>query len=314
MKDIGKIGVVVPVYKVEKYVAECIESILSQTYTNFRLILVDDGTPDNAGKICDEYAKIDPRITVIHQENAGVTRARARGVTVANDCEFITFADSDDTLCKNGLEHLASYMDEMYDIVISPVEQDLCTKNSLISNTDYRRLVVRNAGYIDTPWGKLFRKHLFNDFVFDIPAYIKVHEDSLMNIRIAFITEKDVAICSDKVYNYRLNEESIFRTFKKSLDYEQTYHEYRIKSIPQDKIEAYLIETIPTRFLRWQEVYMYKYAVKNMYKESLYINLKKDIEDTKYKLPLINKILFYSSSTIVRIIAINIKKLLNFIS
>ena len=66
------IGVIVPVYKTEKYVAECIESILAQTYRNFRLILVDDGSPDGAGSICDEYATKDQRITVIHQENAGV--------------------------------------------------------------------------------------------------------------------------------------------------------------------------------------------------------------------------------------------------
>ena len=93
-----KNGIIEPVYKVEKYIAECIESILAQTYTNFRLILVDDGTPDNAGKICDEYAKKDYRITVIHQENAGVTRARARGVEEAEDCVYITFVDSDDTI------------------------------------------------------------------------------------------------------------------------------------------------------------------------------------------------------------------------
>ena len=75
-----KIGIIVPVYKVEKYIAECIESILAQTYAHFHLILVDDGSPDNAGKICDEYAKKDSRITVIHQENAGVSHARAVGV------------------------------------------------------------------------------------------------------------------------------------------------------------------------------------------------------------------------------------------
>ena len=83
----GLIGVIVPVYKVEKYIAECIESVLAQTYTNFRLILVDDGTPDNAGHICDEYAKKNARITVIHQVNAGVTRARARGVE--KSCHFV---------------------------------------------------------------------------------------------------------------------------------------------------------------------------------------------------------------------------------
>ena len=109
MKD-GLIGVIVPVYKVEKYIAECIESILAQTYTNFRLILVDDGTPDNAGKICDEYAKKDSRITVIHQENAGVTRARARGVEEANDCEFITFIDADDIIPEEALETLITHM------------------------------------------------------------------------------------------------------------------------------------------------------------------------------------------------------------
>ena len=75
----NRIAVIVPVYKAEEYIAECIESILAQTYTKFRLVLVDDGTPDGAGKICDEYAKKDTRITVIHQQNAGVTRARARG-------------------------------------------------------------------------------------------------------------------------------------------------------------------------------------------------------------------------------------------
>ena len=87
------IGVVVPVYKVEEYIAECIESILAQTYTNFRLILVDDGTPDGAGKICDEYAKKDPRIRVIHKQNSGPSDARNAGLEIANG-EYIGYADS----------------------------------------------------------------------------------------------------------------------------------------------------------------------------------------------------------------------------
>ena len=115
----GLICVIVPVYKVEKYIAECIESILAQTYTNFRLILVDDGTPDNAGKICDEYAKKDQRITVIHQENAGVTRARARGVEEADNCEFITFIDGDDTIDYNYLKILYDSTIDETDIVIN---------------------------------------------------------------------------------------------------------------------------------------------------------------------------------------------------
>ena len=111
------IGVIVPVYKVEKYIAECIDSILAQTYTNFRLILVNDGTPDDAGRICNEYAKKDPRIMVIHQENAGATRARERGVDEAADCEFITFVDSDDTIATQYLETLRNAVCDNIDIV-----------------------------------------------------------------------------------------------------------------------------------------------------------------------------------------------------
>ena len=114
-----KISVIVPVYKTEKYVAECIDSILAQTYTNFRLILVDDGTPDRAGAICDEYAAKDERITVIHQENAGVTRARARGVKEAEDSVWVTFVDSDDKLHPNALYEFITHTSDDVDIVLN---------------------------------------------------------------------------------------------------------------------------------------------------------------------------------------------------
>lgn len=89
------VSVVVPVYNVEKYIARCIESILSQTYQNLELILVDDGSPDNSGKICDTYAEKDRRILVIHQENAGVSKARNAGIDLAKG-EYLFFVDSDD--------------------------------------------------------------------------------------------------------------------------------------------------------------------------------------------------------------------------
>ena len=132
-----KIGVIVPVYKTEKYVAECIESILAQTYTNFRLILVDDGTPDGAGVICDEYATKDPRITVIHQENAGVTRARARGVEEAADCEWITFVDSDDSITNSALENLLKGLYNNSNIVIIDFHKKY-TNKTYISIEEYR--------------------------------------------------------------------------------------------------------------------------------------------------------------------------------
>ena len=89
------VTIVVPVYKVEKYIDKCINSILSQTYKNLEIILVDDGSPDDCGKICDRYAKLDTRINVIHKENGGLSDARNAGNDVAKG-KFISFIDSDD--------------------------------------------------------------------------------------------------------------------------------------------------------------------------------------------------------------------------
>ena len=145
----GLIGVIVPVYKVEKYIAECIESILAQTYTKFRLILVDDGSPDNAGKICDEYAKKDPRITVIHQKNAGVTRARARGVDEAEDCEFITFADADDLMPSNALKTLVSILKPDTNIVMGALKRfrgDIVISKS---ECDTKIIKINNISFLE---------------------------------------------------------------------------------------------------------------------------------------------------------------------
>jgi len=89
-----KISIIVPVYKVEPYLRKCIDSILAQTFTDFELILVDDGSPDGCGKICDEYAKKDNRILVIHKSNGGLSSARNAGLEIAKG-EYIGFVDSD---------------------------------------------------------------------------------------------------------------------------------------------------------------------------------------------------------------------------
>lgn len=95
MNNCPKVSIIVPVYKVEKYLSQCIESIISQTYTDWELLLIDDGSPDNSGKICDEYALKDSRIRVFHKENAGVGAARNTGLENAKGV-FIVFVDSDD--------------------------------------------------------------------------------------------------------------------------------------------------------------------------------------------------------------------------
>ncbi len=305
-----KVGIIVPVYKVEKYIAECIESILAQTYTNFRLVLVDDGTPDNAGKICDEYAKKDPRITVIHQENTGVTRARARGVGEADDCEYIMFVDGDDTINKKAIENLLKRMGEDNDIVIFD-RHTAFIGISNISIEDYRRYLISERPISLAPWGKLFRKKIFDDYIFNIPRNFTVAEDMIMNIRLSFKTDKNVQIIQERIYNYREYNENTIHSFINSIEYIQELHKQKMASIPNNLKEKYIECTIRSRLFWLRDVCGYKYRVNGMKSSKYYLELKSDISKYQYKLLLIDKIIFSFENPIIRFIAINIKKLSN---
>ena len=113
-----KISVIVPIYNVENYIHRCIDSILAQTFTDFELILVDDGSPDNCGKICDEYAKKDSRINVIHKENGGLSSARNAGLDIASG-DYIVFVDSDDYVEKELLETGVSILRKNSGVLVS---------------------------------------------------------------------------------------------------------------------------------------------------------------------------------------------------
>ena len=104
-----KISVIVPVYKVEPYLRKCVDSILNQTYANLEIILVDDGSPDNCGAICDEYARIDFRVNVIHKENGGQSDARNVGMRAMTG-EYLMFVDSDDWLEPDTIQRLSSLL------------------------------------------------------------------------------------------------------------------------------------------------------------------------------------------------------------
>ena len=306
----GLIGVIVPVYKVEKYIAECIESILAQTYTNFRLILVDDGTPDNAGKICDEYAKKDSRITVIHQENAGVTRARARGVEEAHDCEFITFVDSDDTIKGHFLEQFYNAMNDNVDIVINECK----ISNGYLPIENYiEHLFTGNLGVKLAPWDKMFRRELFNISTFDIPRNIFVGEDMLMNIRLAFSSRKNAIAVVNKpnIYYYRPNESSITKSFKSTPEYEHIFQQHLSNSIPQDEKKKYFKYTIKNRLVIFNRFWGYRYCVKGMKKSIFHQELSTDIKEYKYKLNFIDRIILNYESFVIRFFAINLKKVQN---
>lgn len=108
MNILLKVSIIVPVYKAEPYIRKCIDSILSQTFTNFELLLIDDGSPDNCGKICDEYAELDTRVHVFHKENGGVSAARNLGLDHAKG-DYVCFIDSDDWIDPDMLETLIGW-------------------------------------------------------------------------------------------------------------------------------------------------------------------------------------------------------------
>lgn len=155
-----KISIIVPVYKVEKYIHKCIDSILAQTFTDFELILVDDGSPDNCGKICDEYAKEDSRIVVIHKDNGGVSDARNIGISRANG-EYIGFVDSDDYIDKDMYKNLyESCLNNKADISIIGIKEiNECGKTIheyLPKVIEFSELLKQSYA-----WNKMFKKSLF---------------------------------------------------------------------------------------------------------------------------------------------------------
>ena len=184
-----KISVIVPVYKVEKYLHKCVDSIISQTYENLEIILVDDGSPDNCPQICDEYAKKDSRIRVIHKENEGISATRNTGIQAAQG-EYIGFIDSDDYVAPQMFEKLYNaikkhdadisicnfyYTDDNGNILDKddirlPIKDEYISGNKVLSE----KFFMDKRHYWIVPWNKLYRREVLKNVKYPVG---KVHED-----------------------------------------------------------------------------------------------------------------------------------------
>ena len=213
MEQLPLISVIVPVYRVEKYLNTCIGSILAQTYGNLELILVDDGSPDGSGAICDAWAEKDSRIRVLHKENAGAGAARNDGLDMAAGA-LIAFVDSDDYIAPDMLQYLYSLLQQGADIAecgyLETEADDACfpegegqcrvcdreTAMSLhIQDTQFRQLI----------WNKLYRRETVESVRFPVGTKI---DDEFFTYRVLANAQK--LICSDKVcYAYRQQPDSI---------------------------------------------------------------------------------------------------------
>lgn len=211
------VSVIVPVYKAEKFLNRCIDSILAQTYENFELILIDDGSPDNCGKICDEYAQKDERIKVVHQKNAGASAARNQGIETATG-KWIAFVDADDLIQSNYLEYMISEGNNA-DLIISSnlfIQQ----KQSILYKRrqdifKYISLVQYSNGFL---WSKLFKRHIIVENGLKMDPHIRFMEDNLFIIDYLLNSQTIQTLCHNfyqltledfipsEKYNLKINE------------------------------------------------------------------------------------------------------------
>ena len=206
--DAPLISVIVPVYKVEAYLDRCVQSIVDQTYRNLEIILVDDGSPDNCGAMCDAWAEKDSRIKVIHKENGGLSDARNAGMAVATG-EYMGFIDSDDYLAAEMYQLLFDRMQcDGSDIAACGVEmvfedgtpaRMLTKEGSGVLNREEAMAAIADESWLKQPvWYKLYKAKLVRDIPFPVGKY---HEDVFWSYR-AVARAKKVSVFDTACYFY----------------------------------------------------------------------------------------------------------------
>lgn len=208
------ISVILPIYNVEKYLNKSVDSVLNQTYRNLEVILVDDGSPDNSGEICDEYAKKDERVKVIHKQNGGLSDARNAGIKIATG-EYITLVDSDDYIEKD-------YVEFLYNLILeNNAQMSICSHSAIYENgtilkkeTHERAIltpeetlkrILYDDGIDISAWAKMYKKELFDEIQYPKG---RLFEDAATTYKL--VDEcKIIVLGSESKYNYIIRNNSI---------------------------------------------------------------------------------------------------------
>lgn len=246
------ISVIVPVYNVYSFLGECVESICNQTFADLEILLVDDGSTDQSGVLCDKYAEKDDRIRVIHQQNQGLSGARNTGVKHAN-AEFIVFVDSDDRIHSEMIQALYKAM-QQNDADISICSHKIIQENEPKEQTGIsienlenieiltgRECVKRmySAQPIDmvVAWNKLYKKEIFSQLQYPVG---RLHEDEFLTYKILYPLAKCVYVKAP-LYEYRMRKNSIVsnKSFRRLKDKMDAYKERYIYFEHNDDRELY---------------------------------------------------------------------------
>ncbi len=266
MEENELISVIIPVYKVEKYLRKCLDSIINQTYKNLEIILVDDGSPDACPQICDEYEKNDDRIKVIHKENGGLSSARNAGLDKCTG-EYIAFIDSDDYVDKTYIEKLykAAKDNNAQIAICSFFYTDETGKiwkgdkldNKVVSGDEKMDLVyfyLKN--YIVVAWGKIYHKSIWKNLRFPVG---RIAED-LFVCDVTFINANAVCFIDEYLYFYLQRSDSIMgkiinKGSKQALDVIEAYKE-RLNRLDSDSkyINCATIQLLDSYIIAYRRV------------------------------------------------------------
>ena len=209
------VSIITPVFNAGEWITNCVNSVISQTYTDWELLIVDDGSKDGSASICDEYAGRDSRIKVFHQPNSGVNTARARGVDNASG-EYYVFLDADDTLSSDALEYMLDQFSDNYDLLV-------CGKDDKTLNKEEYLKDLWTGAIAPALWGKMFRASVYKQMEYAIDRHLVMGEDLLLNSMYALGVD-NVKVLPREVYIVnRGNAASVTRTFKHNWEYEKLY-------------------------------------------------------------------------------------------
>lgn len=226
MDTMPLISVVVPIYKVEEFLPRCLDSLMEQTYKNLEIILVEDGSPDNCGTICDAYAARDSRFKVIHKENGGVSSSRNAGLEAVTG-DLIAFVDGDDFVAPDIYERMYAHMtaDPRLDVVYCActrfpfqeklLHMDFYPTGTVITGTEMARKMILDE-ITSHMWLGLFKRFCWEGIVFPLG---RTYEDLTMTYR-AFLKVGYVGFLMEPLYYYRVNDVSITQTVKPKKTYD----------------------------------------------------------------------------------------------
>ena len=238
-----KISVIVPVYKAEKCLHRCVDSILAQTFTDFEVLLIDDGSPDRSGEICDEYAKKDSRVRVFHKENGGVSSARNYGIKQSYG-EWLTFVDSDDYIENNFLDFTsiesADLLVQNYKVLFENRSKNIEFPKQIVQEQGMSHFINSNIvkQIFRVPWAKFFKRNIISKNKISFAEGIRYGEDTLFvqdylfcANSVSFISKSNYIYIEDKnvASKYRLSAVEAVNTL---TEFMKRYHSYNVDSIP----------------------------------------------------------------------------------